>query len=88
MKLEQDFFDKVQTVVSSIPQGRVATYGAVALMAGYPRRARHVGHLLHGISEQTAQNLPWHRVVNSSGQLSTLYIGRGRSDVADRAPLE
>jgi methylated-DNA-protein-cysteine methyltransferase related protein len=77
MKLEQAFYDKVLAIVSRIPVGRVTTYGAVALMAGYPRRARHVGHLLRGISEQTAQDLPWHRVVNSSGQLSTYKVGTG-----------
>lgn len=77
MKLEKAFCDKVIAIISKIPQGRVCTYGAVALMAGYPRRARHVGHLLRGISEQTAQNLPWHRVVNSSGQLSTYKVGTG-----------
>jgi methylated-DNA-protein-cysteine methyltransferase related protein len=77
MRLEQAFCDKVLSIVSSIPQGRVATYGNVALMAGYPRRARHVGHLLRGISEDTAQSLPWHRVVNASGHLSTYKVGTG-----------
>jgi methylated-DNA-protein-cysteine methyltransferase related protein len=77
MTLDQTFCDKVLLIVGSIPHGRISTYGAVALMAGYPRRARHVGHLLRGISEDTAQNLPWHRVVNSSGKLSTYKVGTG-----------
>ncbi len=77
MKLEADFRQKVLTLILQIPKGRVSTYGAVALMAGYPRRARHVGHLLRGISEETAHDIPWQRVVNSSGQLSTYKIGTG-----------
>ncbi len=77
MKLEADFRDKVLAIVAQIPYGRVATYGSVALMSGYPRRARHVGHLLRGISEATADVIPWQRVVNSSGKLSTYKIGTG-----------
>ncbi|MFN3266348.1 MAG: MGMT family protein [Deinococcales bacterium] len=77
MKLEQAFCEKVMAIVNKIPQGRVSTYGAVALMAGYPGRARQVGHLLRGISEQKAQTLPWHRVVNASGRLSTYKVGTG-----------
>ena len=77
MKLEPDFRTKVLLLVQQIPHGQVSTYGALALMAGYPKRARHVGHLLRGISEETAQAVPWHRVINSSGRLSTYKIGTG-----------
>jgi methylated-DNA-protein-cysteine methyltransferase related protein len=77
MLLEPDFRTKVLELVQQIPHGKVSTYGALALMAGYPKRARHVGHLLRGISEETAQEIPWHRVINSSGKLSTYKIGTG-----------
>ena len=76
MKLEPEFRNRVLEIVEKIPHGRVATYGNVALMAGYPRRARHVGHLLRGISEGE-ESIPWQRVVNSSGKLSTYKIGTG-----------
>jgi methylated-DNA-protein-cysteine methyltransferase related protein len=77
MKLEPEFRIKVLELVQQIPSGKVSTYGALALMAGYPKRARHVGHLLRGVSEETAQDIPWHRVINSSGRLSTYKIGTG-----------
>lgn len=77
MKLEQEFRTKVLALVLQIPHGKVSTYGALALMTGYPKRARHIGHLLRGISEETAQDIPWHRVINSSGKLSTYKIGTG-----------
>jgi methylated-DNA-protein-cysteine methyltransferase related protein len=51
-------------VVRRIPRGRVATYGAVAEWAGWPRAARQVGYAmaaLHG----TAHEVPWHRVVGA-----------------------
>jgi len=58
-------FEKIYEVVKSIPEGKVATYGQVALLAGNPRWARVVGYALHvnpypGI-------IPCHRVVNREG---------------------
>jgi methylated-DNA-protein-cysteine methyltransferase related protein len=77
MKLEPEFRTKVLELVQQIPHGKVSTYGALALMTGYPKRARQVGHLLRGISEETAGQIPWHRVINSSGKISTYKIGTG-----------
>lgn len=37
-------------------------------MAGYPGYARHVGKALGNLPEDS--KLPWHRVVNSQGQIS------------------
>ncbi len=59
------FRDSVLTFVARIPPGRLASYGQIALMAGYPRRPRQVGMVLKGLPEDTA--LPWHRVVNARG---------------------
>ena len=41
-------FERVYEVVEQIPEGMVATYGQVALLAGRPRSARYVGYALHG----------------------------------------
>jgi methylated-DNA-protein-cysteine methyltransferase-like protein len=56
-------------VVQQIPAGKVLTYGDVAAMAGMPRAARLVGNTLHGLPQDT--QVPWHRVVNHKGGLST-----------------
>ena len=55
-------------VVRRIPKGWVATYGQVAAMAGLPRRARLVGHVLQNLDPAT--RIPWHRVVNAKGEVS------------------
>ena len=55
--------------MDSIPPGSVASYGQVAEEAGLPRRARLVGRVLGERSAET--ELPWHRVVNAAGALST-----------------
>ena len=55
-------------VIRRIPKGWVATYGQVAAMAGLPRRARLVGHVLQNLGEKT--DIPWHRVVSAKGEVS------------------
>lgn len=69
------FRERVLAVVRAIPAGRVATYGQVALLAGAPRAARQVGGVLH--RSGTDERLPWHRVVNASGGISTHKVGAG-----------
>lgn len=55
-------------IVSAIPKGKVATYGQVAKLAGYPGHARYVGFTLRNLPKDT--DLPWHRVINAQGKLS------------------
>ena len=55
-----------------IPKGRVASYGQVAQMAGYPEgAARAVGNALH--TNTDSGKTPCHRVVTSSGQMGSNY---------------
>ncbi|HKI97384.1 MAG TPA: MGMT family protein [bacterium] len=61
------FRARVYRLVALIPSGRVATYGQISILAGHPRRARHVGNALrHGAHPE----LPWHRVINAQGRVS------------------
>jgi methylated-DNA-protein-cysteine methyltransferase-like protein len=59
---------RILGTVDSIPKGRVATYGQIALEAGLPRRARLVGRVLRELP--SGSKLPWHRVVNAAGRSS------------------
>lgn len=59
----------ILATVARIPPGRVSTYGQIAWIAGYPGRARLVGRVLGGLMDAGAA-IPWHRVVNASGQIS------------------
>lgn len=61
------FRARVYRLVALIPEGRVATYGQLAALAGHPRRARHVGNALKHSPEA---GLPWHRVLNAQGKVS------------------
>ncbi|EZQ19004.1 DNA base-flipping protein YbaZ [Halopseudomonas bauzanensis] len=55
-------------VLAAIPPGRVTSYGRLAQLAGLGRGARLVGRWLGQLPDGTT--LPWHRVLNSQGQLS------------------
>lgn len=54
--------------IACVPYGKVATYGQVATVAGYPGQARQVGFALAGMPE--AWDLPWHRIINAQGKVS------------------
>jgi methylated-DNA-protein-cysteine methyltransferase related protein len=54
--------------VHAIPPGKVATYGQIARLAGYPSHARFVGTTLKNLPNGTT--LPWYRVLKSSGELA------------------
>jgi methylated-DNA-protein-cysteine methyltransferase related protein len=62
-----DFSKQVFKIVKSIPKGKVASYGQIALLAGYPRGARQVGWTLNKLTDGT---VPWWRVINNSGRVS------------------
>lgn len=64
--------------IRSIPAGRVASYGQVAIMAGYPSGAagaRQVARILSSMSRK--HDLPWWRVVKKGGYIA-LPEGEGR----------
>jgi methylated-DNA-protein-cysteine methyltransferase-like protein len=62
------FTENVIRIIRSIPPGKVMTYGQIAGLAGSPRGARQVVRILHSMSRK--HQLPWHRVINSKGQIA------------------
>ena len=69
---EKGFFKRVYEIVSRIPEGKVATYGGIGKMLGYPRGAKVVGWAMKSAPESL--NLPCHRVVKATGELSPGYV--------------
>lgn len=64
----QPFTEQVIRIIQAIPYGKVMTYGQIAAEAGSPRAARQVVRVLHSMSKK--YDLPWHRVVNSKGEIA------------------
>ncbi|MBX3144609.1 MAG: MGMT family protein [Trueperaceae bacterium] len=75
------FRQRVLDIVRKVPEGRVTTYGTVALYAGAPRAARQVGAVLRGLRKEDGE-VPWQRVINASGGISTYKVGSGELQVA------
>lgn len=63
----QLFTEYVIEIIKNIPPGKVMSYGQIASLAGNPRSARQVSRILHSMSKK--YDLPWHRVINSKGQI-------------------
>lgn len=76
---------RIYETIRRIPYGKVASYGQIARLAGFPRHARLVGYALHRLAN--ASNIPWHRVVNARGDLSLAHAGRA-SGLEQRLRLE
>lgn len=70
------FAERVTWLIGQIPEGSVSTYGRIAFFAGNGRAARAVGNIL-----RNSFGLPWQRVVNSTGRVSS------KGDIA-RAELQ
>ena len=64
--MNKDLIYEVLSVVEEIPEGRVATYGQIAMLTGRDRNARMIGKIL-SISAYYGQ-YPCHRVVNHAGR--------------------
>lgn len=77
-KKEAAPFEQVYEIVKKIPRGKVLTYGHISKRMNGRLSAAAVGWALNGLgSEKTkakgydSQTVPWHRVLNSKGKIST-----------------
>src|SRR5581483_4926259 len=68
-KYEQ-VFEQIYRLVLKIPRGRVMTYGQIARWMDDRYSPRLVGWAMHAVP-QDGRNIPWHRVINSKGGIST-----------------
>lgn len=88
------WFQAVYSAIQQVPHGQVTSYGHIAKLLGYPKRARQVGVCLkHLPSFNPAdpemyffhdQNVPWQRVINSKGGISA----RGDNGLAANRQVE
>ena len=70
-----------------IPRGRVMTYGQIARMLEERYSPRLVGWAMHA-TPKDERNIPWHRVINSQGGISTgrvILTAAGRSTLDARS---
>ena len=72
-------YERIYTVVRQIPAGKVATYGQVAELAGLIGKPRVVGYALYKVAPE--DNIPWQRVINAKGEISTSAFRDGSDDL-------
>ena len=70
-------FELIYDVVKQIPEGKVATYGQVAALAGNRKWSRVVGYALH--ANPDPKHIPCHRVVNRLGEVSKAFAFGGEN---------
>ena len=63
-------FEKIYKLVLRIPRGRVMTYGQIARLLEDRFSPRLVGWAMHA-TPRDERSIPWHRVINSRGAIST-----------------
>ncbi len=81
-------WDAYYRVVARIPSGKVATYSQIALLAGRPRAARHVGYALAAL-KGTRHRIPWQRVLaKRTGSWAGIAIRDPLGAAAQRLLLE
>ena len=79
-------FEKIYEQVKKIPEGKVATYSQIALLAGNPRWSRVVGYALHVNPEPGI--IPCHRIVNKEGKLAKAFAFGGENVQRDMLKRE
>ncbi len=65
---EPKLYEQIYDLVRAIPVGRVTTYGTIGEIVGCP--ARVVGYAMHHL-RHTNHDVPWQRVINARGGIST-----------------
>jgi methylated-DNA-protein-cysteine methyltransferase-like protein len=68
---ERALYERIYQVVQQVPPGTVASYGDVAAIVGGDCDARTVGYALNDLPKGRADAVPWQRIINSAGGIST-----------------
>jgi methylated-DNA-protein-cysteine methyltransferase-like protein len=63
-------YERIYRLVAMVPSGKVATYGDISAVLG-TCDARTVGYALNALPPGREQEVPWQRIVNSKGGIST-----------------
>ncbi len=74
--------DRIYEYLTTIPKGKVVTYGQIAEYLGNKHLARAVGNVLH--KNPDGDKYPCYKVVNSKGQLSAAYAFGGIEEQKSR----
>lgn len=77
---------RIIDTICEIPEGRVASYGQIAEIAGIPRGARQVAYALRQLP--AGHDVPWFRVVRASGRIAFERDSKPYREQANRLVTE
>ena len=80
----ESLYERIFACVRQVPPGRVTTYGTVGGLVGCP--ARVVGYALHHLRTVERPDVPWQRVINARGGIST--YGAVQRELLEREGVE
>jgi len=75
---QPEFFTKVYELVAKIPEGKVMTYGQIAMLLVNPKQARRVGQAMFNTPFYV--DIPAHRVINSKGEMAPPDVFGGEGE--------
>lgn len=73
---DTELYERIYMVVMQIPRGAASTYGDVALIVGGGCDGRMVGYALSELVPERALVVPWQRVINREGGISTAGLAQ------------
>src|SRR5579862_7802166 len=68
--LDRALVERIYLAVEQVPRGVVATYGDIAAIVG-GCDARMVGYALNEVPKDRQDRVPWQRIINATGGIST-----------------
>lgn len=71
MQHDYRLYERIYQVVEQVPDGMVSTYGDIAAIVGGGCDARTVGLALGEIPKARVDQVPWQRIINREGAIST-----------------
>ncbi|GAB4193001.1 MAG: MGMT family protein [Roseiflexaceae bacterium] len=71
MQHDYRLYERIYQVVEQVPEGMVSTYGDIAAIVGGGCDARTVGLALGEIPKPRVDQVPWQRIINREGAIST-----------------
>lgn len=69
--MRMPLYERIYQVVQHVPYGKVSTYGDIATIVGGGCDARTVGYALNELPKERADSVPWQRIINKEGSIST-----------------
>ncbi len=64
---------RVYEIVKLIPKGKIMSFSQIGRLTGL--HPRTVGNILTTMQSEDLEKIPWHRVVNNKGYISSIKLG-------------